>query len=57
MPPVKETRAHLMVVERVRMRNSVMGPGNLSMNGSPTKDFKMKRFADVKSKITTNRQI
>ena len=56
MPQIRETKGHLLTIEKVQrqLRNDDQ---NRSFNSgsSPKKGFKMKRFADVQGKITTNR--
>ena len=54
MPPAKETRAHLMTLEKNRMNKSVNGLGGMGMSPGKAEGFKMRRFKDVKSKISTN---
>ena len=56
MPVPKETRAHQMQIDKVRQRNSMAG--SITAGGSPTKEaFKMKRFAEVQGRVSTNRKL
>ena len=43
-----------MVAEKNRMNKSVNGLSNMGMSPGKADQFKMRRFKDVKSKITTN---
>ena len=52
MPPAKETKAHMLIAAHVRQRNSI--GGSQTQVGSPSREFKMKRFADVQGRISTN---
>ena len=52
MPVVKETKAHILIAAHARHRNSQ--GGSSTQLGSPKREFKMKRFADVQGKISTN---
>merc|ERR1712032_1674530 len=52
MAPAKGTRAHELIKENAKLRISISGhPG-----GSPQNEFKMRRFKDVKGRISTNIQ-
>ena len=53
VPQIRETKAHMLVAANTRARNS-MG-SNTVAGSSPSKQFKMKRFADVISKVAINR--
>ena len=55
MPAAKETRAHQMVTEKNRMNKSISG---ISGSGQVSPgSFKMRRFKDIKGKISTNRAL
>ena len=53
MPPAKETRAHMMVLEKNRMNKSISGNSGQVSPGK-SEPFKMRRFRDVQSKIAIN---